>query len=188
MRKLACECDQTRLTIMLGFRERGKPEYPQRQPCSPEPCHNKHRTRLDLHDIDLIFRSADPKCATRVGKLRCPPVTSGAPTPSTVSPTPSTEGISATRSIHPSASVTPSETVCVQTVITKTVSSEVTASVSCPDVCDNYVSSAGKITNIMPATGLCTSRIHSSDELDLLNQCTLSKSNMLITSNYLHKR
>lgn len=107
----------------------------------------------------------DPKCATRVGKLRCPPVTSGAPTPSTVSPTPSTEGISATRSIHPSASVTPSETVCVQTVITKTVSSEVTASVSCPDVCDNYVSSADLSTMTLSSAVLATNTMTTPAEI-----------------------
>lgn len=82
----------------------------------------------------------DPICQSDVGYLRCPSVTNVIPSssraanPSISSPatTPITEEVSTTASFQSPMSASTSLSVCDQSVITKTISSEVTKSAYCP--------------------------------------------------------
>ncbi|XP_068725605.1 uncharacterized protein [Montipora capricornis] len=84
----------------------------------------------------------DPNCQSDVGYLRCPSVTNVIPSssrvanPSISSPatTPITEEVSTTASFQSSMSASTSLNVCDQSVITKTISSEVTKSAYCPEI------------------------------------------------------
>ncbi|XP_068703227.1 serine-rich adhesin for platelets-like [Montipora foliosa] len=81
----------------------------------------------------------DPSCQSDVGYLRCPSVTNVIPLSSRANPsisspatTPITEEVSTTASFQSSMSASTSLNVCDQSVITKTISSEVTKSAYCP--------------------------------------------------------
>ena len=100
--------------------------------------------RRGWFEIDFPFCVADPECnnTNDVGVLKCPNVPGASPSLSVASSietpitTSSTKEIFTRGSMQSSTIITASEPSCIPTVTTKTISSEVTNSVSCADICD----------------------------------------------------
>ncbi|XP_068725609.1 serine-rich adhesin for platelets-like isoform X3 [Montipora capricornis] len=140
----------------------------------------------------------DPSCQSDVGHLRCPSVTNVIPSssrvanPSISSPatTPITEEVSTTASFQSPMSASTSLSVCDQSVITKTISSEVTKSAHCPwpnvgdttisdeDLCKRCIAPSSSISRTTSASrGKPTELIRETAKQEQLSENKDSSSN-----------